>query len=138
VVPVGLKLVHWVHAEALAVIVAVMADFVFNLWDLEFLPYYRIRHIPWCVRCHTQSLRLEAFEYFYVGRGLEWPNQCAIEVSNNQCLLVTAFCSQPSDIMISAPKTFFGSCVVAMETPCLHLKFKLMTVSSVFGDVNCI
>jgi hypothetical protein len=31
-----------VQAEALAVMVAVTADFVFNGWDLEFLPYYRI------------------------------------------------------------------------------------------------
>jgi hypothetical protein len=48
--------------------VAVTAGFMFNRWDLEILPYYRIRHIPWCVRYHAQSLRLEAFEYFYVGR----------------------------------------------------------------------
>jgi hypothetical protein len=46
VVPVGLKFVHLVHAEALAVMVAVTADLVFNHWDLEILPYYRIRHIP--------------------------------------------------------------------------------------------
>jgi hypothetical protein len=52
-----------------AVIVAVTAVFVFNCWDLEILPYYHIRHIPWCVRYHAQSLRLEAFEYFYVGSG---------------------------------------------------------------------
>jgi hypothetical protein len=58
-----------VHAEALAVMAAVTADFVFNCWDLEILPYCRIRHIPWCVRYHAQSLRLEAFEYLYVGRG---------------------------------------------------------------------
>jgi hypothetical protein len=69
VVPVGLKFV-WVHAGGLAVMVPVTADFVFNRWDLEILPYYRIRHIPWCVRYHTQSLRLEAFEYFYVGSGI--------------------------------------------------------------------
>jgi hypothetical protein len=71
VVPEGLKLVHL----ALAVMVAVTADFVFNRRDLEILPYYRIRHVPWCVRYHAQSLRLEAFEYFYVGRGtnvLKW------------------------------------------------------------------
>jgi hypothetical protein len=55
------------HAEVLAVMVAVTADFVFNRWDLE-LPYYRIRHIPWCIRYHAQSLQLEAFEYFYVER----------------------------------------------------------------------
>jgi hypothetical protein len=47
--------------------VAVTADFVFNRWDLEILPYYRIRHISLCAR-YTQSLRLEAFEYFCVGR----------------------------------------------------------------------
>jgi hypothetical protein len=58
-----------VPAEALAIMVAVMADFVFNRWDLEILPYYPIRHIPWCVCYHAQSLRLEEFEYFYVGRG---------------------------------------------------------------------
>jgi hypothetical protein len=69
VVPIGLKLVRWVHVEALAVMVAVTADFVFNRWDLEILPYYRIRHKPWCVRYHAQSFRLEAFEDFYVGRG---------------------------------------------------------------------
>jgi hypothetical protein len=56
VVPVGLKLVHLGAAEALAVMVAVTFDFVFNRWDLEILPYYRIRHIPWCVRYHAQSL----------------------------------------------------------------------------------
>jgi hypothetical protein len=62
-----------VHAEALAVLVAVRADIVFNRWDLEILPYYRILHIPWCVRYHAQSLPLEAFEYFYVGRGCGFP-----------------------------------------------------------------
>jgi hypothetical protein len=39
-----------VHAEALAIIVVVTADFVFNSWDLEILPYYSIRHIPWCIQ----------------------------------------------------------------------------------------
>jgi hypothetical protein len=29
-VAVGLKLIHWVHAEALAVMAAVTADFLFN------------------------------------------------------------------------------------------------------------
>jgi hypothetical protein len=61
-----------VHAEALAVMVAVTADFVFNRWDLEIFPYHRIQHIPWCVR-YEQSLRLEAFEYFYVGSGCDSP-----------------------------------------------------------------
>jgi hypothetical protein len=51
------------HAEALAVMIAVTADFVFNRWDFEILPYYRIRHIPWCDRYHAQSLRLEVSEY---------------------------------------------------------------------------
>jgi hypothetical protein len=32
------------HAEALAVMVAVTTDFVFNRWDLDILPYYRILH----------------------------------------------------------------------------------------------
>jgi hypothetical protein len=50
------------HTEALAVMVAVMADFVFNCWDLEILPYYHIQHIPWCVRYHAQSLQLEALD----------------------------------------------------------------------------
>jgi hypothetical protein len=54
-----------VHAEALAA----TADFVFNRWDLEIFPYYRIRHIPRCVRYYAQSLRPEVFVYFYVGRG---------------------------------------------------------------------
>jgi hypothetical protein len=36
--------------------VAVTADFVLNRWDLEILPYYRIRHIPWCVSYHAQNL----------------------------------------------------------------------------------
>jgi hypothetical protein len=67
-----------VHAEELAVMVAVTADFVFNRWDLEVLPYYRIRHIPWCVRYHAQSLRLEVFEYFYVGRGCDSPELFSI------------------------------------------------------------
>jgi hypothetical protein len=62
-----------VHAEALAVMVAVTADFMFNRWDLEILPYYPIRHIPWCVRYHAQSVRLEASGYFYVGRGCGSP-----------------------------------------------------------------
>jgi hypothetical protein len=35
--------------------VAVTADFVFNRRDLEILPYYRIRHIPWCVRYHAHK-----------------------------------------------------------------------------------
>jgi hypothetical protein len=55
-----------VHTETLPVMVAVTADFMFNCWDLEIFPYYRIRHIALCVRYHAQSLRLEAFEYFYV------------------------------------------------------------------------
>jgi hypothetical protein len=64
-----------VHDEALAVIVAVTADFLFNRRDLEILPYYRIRHIrvSWCVLYHAQSLRLEALEYFYVRRGCGSP-----------------------------------------------------------------
>jgi hypothetical protein len=53
--------------------VAVTADFMFNRWDLAILPYYHIRHIPWCIHYHAQSLRLEAFEYFYVGRGCYSP-----------------------------------------------------------------
>jgi hypothetical protein len=61
-----------VHTEVLAVMVAETADFMFNRWDLEILPYYRIRHIPWYIY-YTQSLRLEAFEYFYVGRGHSSP-----------------------------------------------------------------
>jgi hypothetical protein len=59
-----------VHAEALAVMAA---DFVFNHWDLEILPYYRIRHIPWFVRYHAHSLRLEVFEFFYAGCGCGSP-----------------------------------------------------------------
>jgi hypothetical protein len=66
-----------VHAEALAVMIAVTADFVFNRMDLEILPYYHIRHIPWCVR-YAQSLRLEAYEYFYVGRGYSFPELCSV------------------------------------------------------------
>jgi hypothetical protein len=62
-----------VHAEAFAVMIAATAYFVFNRWDLEILPYYCIRHIPWCVPYHAQSLRLEAFEYFYVGLGCGSP-----------------------------------------------------------------
>jgi hypothetical protein len=58
-----------VHSEALDVMVAVTADFVFNCWALKILPCYRIRHIPWCVHYHAQSLRPEALEYFYVGCG---------------------------------------------------------------------
>jgi hypothetical protein len=45
--------------------VAVTADFMFNRWDLDVLPYYRIRHIPWCVNYHAQSLRLETLEWFH-------------------------------------------------------------------------
>jgi hypothetical protein len=67
-----------VHAETLAVMVAVMADFVFNHWDLEILPYYHIWHIPWRVRYHAQSLRLETFEYFYVGGGCGSPELYSI------------------------------------------------------------
>jgi hypothetical protein len=62
-----------VHAETIAVMVAVTADFLFSRWDLEILPYYRIRHIPWWVCYHVQSLRLETFQYFYVGRGCGSP-----------------------------------------------------------------
>jgi hypothetical protein len=62
-----------VHAEALAVIVAVIVDFVFNHWDLEILHYNRIRHILWCVRYYVQSFWLEASEYVYVGRGCDSP-----------------------------------------------------------------
>jgi hypothetical protein len=62
-----------VHAEKIAVTVAVTSNFVFNRWDLEILPYYRIRHTPWFVRYRAQSLRLETFEYFYVGRGCGSP-----------------------------------------------------------------
>jgi hypothetical protein len=62
-----------VHAEALAVMVVVTTDFIFNSWDLEILLYYCIRHLPWCARYHTQDLRLEALEYFCVGRGCGSP-----------------------------------------------------------------
>jgi hypothetical protein len=62
-----------VLAEALAVMVAVTADFMFNRWDLEILLYYHIRHLPLRVHYHAQSLRLEAFEYFYVGCGCGSP-----------------------------------------------------------------
>jgi hypothetical protein len=62
-----------VHAEALAVMLAVTADFVFNRWDFKIFPYYRIRHVTWCVRYHAQSLRLGAFKYFYVGLGCGSP-----------------------------------------------------------------
>jgi hypothetical protein len=58
--------------------VAVTADFVFNRWDLEILTYYRIRHIPWCVRYYALSLSLEAFEYFYVGRGCCSPESYSV------------------------------------------------------------
>jgi hypothetical protein len=58
-----------VHAEALAVVVAIMADFVLNRWNSEILQYCHIRHIPGCVRYYAQSLRLEAFEDFYIGHG---------------------------------------------------------------------
>jgi hypothetical protein len=44
-----------VHSETLALMVAVMADFVFNCWDLEIVSY----------RYRAQSLRLEAFESCY-------------------------------------------------------------------------
>jgi hypothetical protein len=67
-----------VHAEALAINVAVTADFMFNRWDLEILPCYHIRHIPWHVRYHAQSLRLEALEYFYVGCGCGSPELYSI------------------------------------------------------------
>jgi hypothetical protein len=63
-----------VHAEALSVMVAVRADFVFNRWDLEILPYYRVRQIPLRVRYQARSVRLEAFEYFYFGRGCGSPD----------------------------------------------------------------
>jgi hypothetical protein len=49
-----------VHAEALAVMVAVTSDFVFNRWDLEIFPYYRIRHI-W-VPCASVIMR-RAFDW---------------------------------------------------------------------------
>jgi hypothetical protein len=70
-----------VHDEALAVNVAVTDDFVFNHWDLEILSYYRIWHIPWCVRYNVQSLRLQAFEYSYVGLGCGSPEYVQIGLS---------------------------------------------------------
>jgi hypothetical protein len=73
-----------VHAEALVV----TADFVFNRWDLEILPYYQIRHIPWCVRYHAQSLWLEAFEYFYVGRGCGSPELYSVGPDWFECSFV--------------------------------------------------
>jgi hypothetical protein len=57
------------HAETLAVMAAATADFVFNRLDLEILRYYRILGILWCIRYYAQSLRLEAFQHFYIGRG---------------------------------------------------------------------
>jgi hypothetical protein len=62
-----------VHAEALAVMVAVTADFVFNRWELEIQPFDRNRQIPWCVSYYSHSILLEAFEYFYIGRGCGSP-----------------------------------------------------------------
>jgi hypothetical protein len=67
-----------VHAEALAIMVAVTADFVFNRWDLEILLYCRIQHIPRCVHYHAQSLRLETFEYLYDERGCGSPELYSI------------------------------------------------------------
>jgi hypothetical protein len=45
-----------VHAEVLAVIVAVMTDFMFNHWDLEILTHYHIQHIPWCPLSRAEPL----------------------------------------------------------------------------------
>jgi hypothetical protein len=59
----------FVYAEALAILVAITADIAFNRRNLETLLYYYIQHIPWCFRYYAQSLRLEAFEDFYVRRG---------------------------------------------------------------------
>jgi hypothetical protein len=56
-----------------------MADFVFNHWDLEILLYYRIWHIPWCVRYHVQSLQLEAFGYLYVARECGSPELYSVD-----------------------------------------------------------
>jgi hypothetical protein len=67
-----------VHAEALDVMVAVTADLLFNRWDLEILTYYRIWHVLWCIRYHALSLRLEAFEYFYFGRGCGSPEMYSV------------------------------------------------------------
>jgi hypothetical protein len=62
-----------VHVKALVVLIAITAEFVLNRWNLEILLYYRIRHLPWCVRYHVQSLRVEVFEDFYVGCGCGSP-----------------------------------------------------------------
>jgi hypothetical protein len=46
-----------VHAEALAVLVAITADFVLNRWNLEILLYYRIRTY------HGASIMRTAFDW---------------------------------------------------------------------------
>jgi hypothetical protein len=132
VVPEGLKLVLWVHAEAFAVIVAVTAHFMFNRWGLEILPYYRIRHIlvPWCVRYHAQSLRLEAFEYFYVDfeRILNLMGSMK-EYSPSilkKCLFITDFTESHDWIypgLITSILIFVVSCHVSVSPMPLPLRF---------------
>jgi hypothetical protein len=53
--------------EADTVLRTVALDFFFNCWYLEIPSDNRIRYVPRCVHCHAQGLRLETFQYFYVG-----------------------------------------------------------------------
>jgi hypothetical protein len=53
--------------EAVPVLGAESAEFLFNWCELEILSEDHIRHVPWCVRYHGQEFPLEAFQYFDVG-----------------------------------------------------------------------
>jgi hypothetical protein len=52
---------------------AVAADFFFNCWYLDIPSNNRIWYVARCIHYHTQGLRLEMFQNFYVESGSHNP-----------------------------------------------------------------
>jgi hypothetical protein len=58
-----------VCSEASAAMGAVAAYCFLNGWNLKVSPDKSVQHIPRCVYCHAQGLRLEALQDLDVGSG---------------------------------------------------------------------
>jgi hypothetical protein len=56
------------------------SDFLFDRRDLEILSEDHVRHVPWCIRYHTQSFGLQAFKDFDTGGRSRSP-----ELSPDRC-----------------------------------------------------
>jgi hypothetical protein len=73
-------------------------DFSFNCWYLEIPLDNCIRHVPRCVHCHEQGLRLEMFQNFYVGSGSRKVQiGLSIALYKRSLLFVESFDLRPSN-----------------------------------------